>query len=231
MRSSSAWILLAALAPASLPAQEAYKVEAIKTAPPASISPEIGAVLQPGGYRVLDDQGKPFAELWLRKSIPAASQPAGPKGVIQFPFLQESELLGVMNLLGEAHDYRDQAIAKGVYTMRYGLQPVNGDHLGVSPFRDYVLLLPADKDKAVGALPRKQLETQSSESAGSSHPAVFFMLAAPTTGGGSPVPAMIRDEEKNTWRVLVPLDLAVKGEAKSVPYPVTIILVGASEGA
>ena len=67
--------------------------------------------------------------------------------------------------------------------MRYGLQPVNGDHLGVSPFRDYALLLPGAKDKTVAMLPRKQLETQSAESAGSSHPACSFMLAVPSSSG------------------------------------------------
>ncbi len=228
MRSLPAWLLLAALAPAGLRAQE-FKVEALKEGPPASVAPEIGATLQPGGFRVLDDQGQPFAEVWFRKSIPANAKPAGAKGVIQFPFLEESELLGVVNLHGEAHDYRDQTIAKGVYTMRYGLQPVNGDHLGVSPFRDYVLLLPSAKDKALAVLPRKQLETQSSESAGSSHPAIFFMLAVPPSGPSAP--SMIHDEEKNTWRVVVPLELAVKGEEKPVTLPVSIILVGMSEGA
>ena len=92
-----------------------------------------------------------------------------------------------MQFPGEGHDYRDQTIAKGVYTIRYGLQPVNGDHLGVSPFRDYALLLPAAKDKTVASLPRKQLEDQSAESAGTSHPAVFFMLDVP---GRRPRPAV-----------------------------------------
>jgi hypothetical protein len=222
-------ILLAALAPGNLWAQSAYKVEALKSGPPGSISPEVAGVLHPAGYRVVDDQGKPFAEIWLRKSIPATAKPSGPKGVIQFPFLQESELLGAIHLLGEAHDYRDQAIAKGVYTVRYGLQPVNGDHLGVSPFRDYVLLLPSGKDKSVAMLPRKQLETQSAETAGSSHPAVFFMLAAPSSAPAAPT--MIHDEEKNTWRVVVPLELAVKGDSTPVTLPVSIIVVGVSEGA
>jgi len=225
----SCWVLLAALAPAGVRAEEPYKVEALKSGPPGSVAPEVAAVLHPAGYRVLDGQGKPFAEFWLRKSIPASAKPAGPKGVIQFPFLQEGELLGVMQLIGEAHDYRDQAIAKGVYTVRYGLQPVNGDHLGVSPFRDYVLLLPGAKDKTVAMLPRKQLETQSAESAGSSHPAVFFMLAVPSSGPSGP--AMIHDEEKNTWRVVVPLELAVQGESAPVSLPVSIIVVGVSEGA
>ena len=75
---------------------------------------DLAGVLNAQGYRIIDDQGKPFAEIWLRKSVPASAKPAGAKGVIQFPFLAESELLGVMQLAGEAHDYRDQTIAKGL---------------------------------------------------------------------------------------------------------------------
>ena len=78
-----------------------------------------------------------------------ASRP-GPKGAVLFPVLAEGELLGALRFPGEGHDYRDQTIAKGVYTLRYGFQPVNGDHLGVSTYRDYALLVPAAKDKALG---------------------------------------------------------------------------------
>ena len=42
---------------------------------------------------------------------------------------------------------------------------------------------------------------------------------------------MIHDAEKNTWRVVVPLDLTVQGESKPMVYPVSIIVVGASEAA
>jgi hypothetical protein len=227
MRSLRLWSFLLALVPSNVLAEDAYKVQELKQAPPSTVAPEISWELRPEGYRVLDGEGKPLAEVWLRKSIPAAAKPSGAKGVIQFPFLAESELLGVMQFLGEGHDYRDQAIAKGVYTMRYGLQPVNGDHLGVSPFRDYSLLLPAAKDRSVASLPRKQLETQSSESAGSSHPAVFFMLDVPSAP--AKIPSMIHDEEKNTWRVVVPLNLSVKGESKPLTHPVSIIVVGVSE--
>jgi hypothetical protein len=230
MRSFSRWSALLLLLPGSLAAQEAYKVEELKQAPPSSIAPEIAPALVAQGYRVVDGQGKPFVDLWLRQSIPATSKPSGAKGVIQFPFLAESELLGVIQLHGEAHDYRDQAIAKGLYTLRYGHQPVNGDHLGVSPFGDYVLLLPGAKDTSLTALPRKQLETKSAETAGSSHPAVLFMLAVPPTVAGSP-PSMIHDAEKNTWRVVVPLSLTVQGESKPMVYPVSIIVVGTSEAA
>ena len=82
-------------------------------------------------------KGNTYAEFWLRKTIPASGKPTGPRGAVLYPILAEGELLGALRFPGEGHDYRDQTIAQGVYTLRYGLQPVNGDHLGVSPFRDY----------------------------------------------------------------------------------------------
>ena len=133
------------------------------------------------GYRVVDDQGKTYAEFWLRKSIPASEAPSGPQGAVQFPFLGSGELLGALRYPGEGRDYRDQSINKGVYTLRYGLQPVNGDHLGVSIFRDYALLLPASKDTTVAPLKKKPMEERSAESAGTSHPAVLILLSVPST--------------------------------------------------
>ena len=219
-------VVLLFLAPAVVSADD-FKVEAIKDGPPAGVAPEIASGLNGQGYRITDDQGKPFGDVWLRKAVPTTARPAGAKGAIQFPFLAEGELLGVLHLVGEAHDYRDQTIDKGLYTMRYGLQPINGDHLGVSPFRDYTLLLPAAKDKATAVLARKQLEAESSEAAGSTHPATFFMLSAPAD---APV-AMVHDEEQNTWRVVLPLSLIVEGESKPIAHPVSLIVSGMSPGA
>lgn len=42
---------------------------------------------------------------------------------------------------------------------------------------------------------------------------------------------MIHDAEKNTWRVVVPLSLSVKGESTPMSFSVSIIIVGASEAA
>jgi hypothetical protein len=233
MRSASSWNSWSAivlLLPGGLAAQEAYKVEELKQAPPSSIAPELSASLNSQAYRIKTADGKTFADFWLRKSIPAATKPSGANGVIQFPFLEQSELLGVVQLAVEGHDYRDQAIAKGAYTVRFGLQPVNGDHLGVSPFRDYILLLPAAKDRTLAILPRKQMETGSAEAVGSSHPAILFMLAVP--GASKPVkPSMVHDAEKNTWRLVVPLSLQVKGEPQPLEFPVSIVVVGTSEAA
>jgi hypothetical protein len=205
-------------------AQESIKVEALKQAPPSSIAAELLTALNSQGVRIQDGQGRPFAEIWLRKAIPAAEKPSGPKGPVQFPFLADGELLGVLQFATEGHDYRDQPIAKGVYTMRFGLQPVNGDHLGVSTYRDYVLLLPAGKDTSVAPPARKQLEERSAESAGTSHPASFLMLMAPQ--GAKSESSVLHDAEKNTWSVVLPLSLQVKGQAESMSYPVQLVVVG-----
>jgi hypothetical protein len=216
--------LFVALLPTVVRAQE-YKVEVLKEAPPAALSPAVKGGLEGQGYRVVDDQEKPYAEFWLRKAIPASSKPSGPQGAIQFPFLEEGELLGALRFPGEGHDYRDQTIAKGVYTLRYGLQPVNGDHLGVSDYRDYALLLLAAKDKDLANLAQKKLEDQSAESAGSSHPAILMLLSAPESAAKSG-PSMARNEEKDTWGAVIPLSLSVKGESSPVTQPVQLILIG-----
>jgi len=101
---------------------------------------------------------------------------------------------------------------------------VNGDHLGVSPFRDYALLLPAAKDTGVANLAKKPLEDRSSESAGTTHPAILMLLTAPDSGPKPP--AIARDEEKNTWGAVIPLRLGVKGSDAATEFPVQLIVVG-----
>jgi len=224
MRLSLLSLALVLLSEVSLKAEE-YKIEVLKEAPPSALSAAVRGELQGEGYRVVDDQGKTYAEFWLRKSIPASEKPEGPKGAIQFPFLASGELLGALRYPGEGRDYRDQAINKGVYTLRYGLQPVNGDHLGVSIFRDYALLLPAAKDMSVAPLAKKPMEERSAESAGTSHPAVLILLAVPAPPS---TPSMAHDAEKNTWAAEVPLSLKVKGTDGPMRLGIQLIVVGAA---
>lgn len=206
---------------------QTYKVEEIDAAPPSEVAPAIAATLDAKGYRISEEGGGPLVELWTRKAIPAAEKPGEAKGTIQLPFLAEGELIGVARVLEEAGDYRNQAIDKGVYTVRYGRLPVNGDHLGVSPFRDYALLLPADSDKDVAPLTRAKLEEGSSEAAGTSHPAIFSIIAAPKDAKV----AMTHDEEKDAWSVAIPLNLAVPGESEPIRHPVSLIVIGFSDAA
>jgi hypothetical protein len=224
MRCNRVIMLAVALLPTAVLAQESYKIEVLKQGPPPALAGAIKEVVDAQGYRVVDDQGKPYAEFWLRKAVPATARPAGPQGAVLYPILAEGELFGVLRFPGEGHDYRDQTIAGGVYTLRYGLQPVNGDHLGVSTYRDYALLVPAAKDKSVASLAKKRLEEQSAESAGTNHPAVLMLLEAPE--GAKSEPSMVHDEALNTWGAVVPLNLEVKGESGPATLPIQLILIG-----
>jgi hypothetical protein len=201
---------------------EEYKIEESREAPPSALSAAIRESLGPQGYRVLDGEGKLYAEIWLRKAVPASEAPAGAKGAILYPFLTVGELLGALRLPDIGHDNRDQTIARGVYTLRYGLQPVNGDHLGVSTYRDYALLLPAAKDTALARVARKPLEEKSAESAGTSHPAILMMVAPKS---GAKVPSMVHETVKDSWAAVVPLSLEVKGESRAA-QTVQMILIG-----
>jgi len=208
-------------------AEGPFKAEVLKEAPPDAFSAAIRAELATQGYRVVDAQGKPYADIWLRKATPASGKPAGVAGTVQFPTLGSGVLLGGIRFAGDGQDYRDQTIAKGAYTLRYGLQPQNGAHLGVSPFRDYAMMLPSAKDTTTADLAAGPLNERSAEAAGTSHPGILMLLAAaePAKAGE---PAMAEDKEKATWALVVPIPLAVKGDAAPAALDVQIIVSGAA---
>jgi len=190
-----------------------HKAEKLNEAAPESISADVRSHLDGSGW-IVSENGKPLLKIWLRKSVPGQSKPGGPKGNVLFPFLAEGELLGAVEVLGEIGDYRDQPIAPGVYTFRYGLQPVNGDHLGTSPFRDYGCLVPSKIDQKPAALTKKSLEKQSAEAAGSSHPAIMMFLAV--EGDGVPG-SVVRDDANDRTSVILPLNVESEGAASKFP--------------
>jgi hypothetical protein len=87
--------------------------------------------------------------------------------------VEEGSLIGAVNVPGEFRDIRGRVIKPGIYTLRYGLQPENGDHLGVSPFRHFLLLSPAAVD--IDPAPRGHDGTVelSKQAIGGSHPGVW----------------------------------------------------------
>ena len=183
------------------------------------LSAEIRAELAGRAYCVIDSNGKPYVDLWLRKSTPASGKPAGARGRVQFPMLADGTLLGAVRYRSDGQDFRDQTIAAEVYTLRYGLQPLTDAHARQSPFRDFALLLPAAEDSSPAALPRKLLEEKSADASGSTHPAVLTLLAVEQAGL-----RIVEDEANHTRGVVVPLALTVKGEPMALD--VQIIITG-----
>lgn len=205
-------------------AQEAYRVEAWKEAVPDAVPQFLASELETPGCVIKSAPGDERIAIWMRKAIPARSKPAGADGAVQFPFLVPGELLGVLYYQAEGRDHRDQSIEPGLYSIRYGLHPVNGDHLGVSPYRDYALLVPAHLEKSAGVLAVRELERESAEASGTNHPAVLLLNAAPE---GSVPFTISKDEAKEFWRVAIPLRLVVEGESVAdKPHVVWLVFDG-----
>ena len=81
---------------------------------------------------------------WMR-SAPFDGEPASGFG-IRFDNIPEGAFLGVLEFPQRGSDFREQAVPPGLYTLRFGLHPEDGNHMGVAASRDFALLSPVDKD-------------------------------------------------------------------------------------
>jgi hypothetical protein len=81
---------------------------------------------------------------WMR-SAPFEGELASGFGV-RFDNVPEGAFLGVLEFPERGSDFREQSVPPGVYTIRFGLHPEDGNHMGVAPSRDFALLSPVDQD-------------------------------------------------------------------------------------
>jgi hypothetical protein len=183
----------------------------------SAVPSAVRQTLDTKGYRVLIDDAV-VCELWFEKNL-AVQSGKDIQGVI-FPQLAESTLVGVLHFPRTSTDFRGQAIPAGFYTLRYELLPEDGNHLGVAPNRDFLLLIPADTDTDPTATFKfQQLVGMSRKATGTKHPGPLSL--AQTDRGGLPMVSK-DDQEHWTFSTLVklssgeqlPLGLVVKGIAQ-----------------
>lgn len=153
-------------------------------APPSEVAPAIASALQQSGAKITNN-GAAYCEIWFR-----TQKPAGPKSTeenVTLPNIPFGALLGVIRFDGNGADRRGQTIKPGVYTLRYGIIPVNGDHQGAAPQRDFLLMTPAADDRDLNAAPNfDALVAMSRKASGTPHPAVLsFWKADSATPGFS----------------------------------------------
>ena len=178
-----------------------------------------------GVKQALEDKGysitvgdKVLVQMWLRKAVPVADKPAA-DGLF-YPQLTPGELIGVATFPEATRDFRNQLVKPGTYTMRYELIPADGDHLGVSPNRDFVLLSPIADDTDANAVYKfEDMVALSRKSTGTKHPQPFCLID-PKSGG----PKVTRDED-NDYTIFstslslaggktIPISFIVKGQAQ-----------------
>lgn len=198
--------------------QEGYKAETIG-APPADVPAALQSTLDAQGVRVTDAKGATLCEVWLRKTLPASANPSTSSDVL-YGSLPEGAFLGVLHFTAPTTDFRSQTIKAGFYTIRYGLIPQDGNHMGVNPTRDAFVLAPvsadSDPDKTLSF---DDLVKASRLASGTPHPGFLVGAAA----SGTTFPSIFKDDSGN-------IDLQMKGHGKSGDLPLAFTVVGHWQG-
>ncbi|HEV3513903.1 MAG TPA: hypothetical protein VGS05_19505 [Candidatus Sulfotelmatobacter sp.] len=196
-----------------LSAAQTGKVEITGPLTDTAVPEQIRQSLQDTGYRLILDDPKPACELWLRKNIPAQTK-TDAEGV-DYPELAESTLLGVMHFSQAAADFRGQQIPAGFYTLRYALMPDDGNHLGVSPNRDFLLLIPAQSDSDPSATFKfEELVILSAKTVGTKHPSPLSLPPADKPSSGT-----VAKDDQDHWIFSGALKLA---SGKEIPFALIV---------
>lgn len=184
-------------------------------APPSDLAPAFASMMAQQGYKVLGPGGSMYCEVWFRTSLPQGKKST--EESVAFPTIPHGSLIGVIRFPAAAADRRGQTLKPGTYTMRYSMYPVNGDHLGVAPQRDFLVLVPAAEDKDPNSTPGfDDLMAMSRKASGTPHPAV---LSLETPVGGASVPGLSKEGDHD-WSLAVkvgdtPMALIVAGKAEA----------------
>jgi hypothetical protein len=189
-----------------------YKVEPAG-APPSELPAAVSAMLQKDGSKIVAGNGSAFCEVWFRSAAPAGTKST--EDGVSVPTIPQGSLVGALRFPARGADRRGQSIKPGVYTLRYALQPVNGDHQGVAPQRDFLLMVPVADDPGPTATPGfDDLVKLSTKASGTPHPAVLSMSSSSNTTFPE-----LKKEGENDWALHVKL-----GDT-----PIEVILVGKAE--
>jgi hypothetical protein len=199
-----------------------YSVETIDEAPDAEeVSDEIAELIAEQGVRVKRGSTRTVCELWFCKqwNVDADFEATSQR---LYPFTP-GQLIGLLHFSRRGSEFRDQAISSGWYTLRFALQPVDGNHVGTSPTRDFFLLVDAERDELPENWEMDALNESSAEAAGSSHPAMLCLQRA--TEGSE---LALRHDEQHDWWILHLVGQGKAGE-KTIEIPIDLVVVGHAE--
>jgi hypothetical protein len=158
-------VVLCALALSSAIATAQTKVDPLPEKPPSQIAPAIASLLQPSGIKAI--VGGATLDIWWAQAIALSGDGPGWSNV------ESGTLVGAMRISGPYKEIRGKVVGPGVYTLRYGLQPQNGDHLGISAFREFLVLSPVVVDTDPKVLGFDGVVALSKQVIGTSHPAAM----------------------------------------------------------
>lgn len=196
-----------------------YSVKEAATPAPKELQDAVRKVLKDKSVQVLDAKGAVIYEFWFRRDVPVKATAAQIQNSLTYQEVPETTLLGAVKFDQPITDYRKQKIKAGVYTLRFAVQPMNGDHMGTAPYSEFVLLVPADKDKTPDPLAdAKSLYELSEEASGKSHPAIMLLVPSGKPPATPEVTKMGTD-----WVLKLKEDAAADGKKAILGLGLTVI--------
>lgn len=207
-------------------AEDEIKIESEKAAPPKETPEKILPRLSEESDKIASEEAT-IMQIWWVKDVPV-KDPFKPTLQIKYPFAQ-GELLGVVQVPedGSAADFRGQEIPAGVYTLRYGQQPVDGNHLGTSDVSDFCLLVSLEEDQDPAPLaPVEKLFKQSAKAAGTSHPAIFLLAPPPKMELSEK--GIKHDKGKELWILEFNFPGKIKDKDQKVPFRLVVSGISAA---
>lgn len=218
IRGLKAIVLLIAVA--FIPSAGAFaadnKLEAIGGCSDPGASDALKKALDTKGWRVTLPDGA-YCDIWLRAALPAGKTDA--PGAV-YTWLGESTLIGVISFAKATTDFRGQPVKPGSYTVRYAVHPTDGNHMGISPIRDFLVMVPVAIDVNPDAQFKfEELTKMSTKVTGTNHPGVLSLIQS----GSAPAAPKLETNESNqvvfsaaikTQSGAMPISFVVKGHAE-----------------
>ena len=190
-----------------------YKAEVGGAPPPDAAARYQEIPFHAQSVKVVNDKGNLYCEVWLRASEPPAGKSVEQN--VTLPEIPHGSLLGLIAFPADSEDRRGQKIKAGTYTLRYGNFPINGDHQGAAPQRDFFVLSKVADDPTSAPVPKfDDLINLSKKASGTPHPLVMSIWKADAPKDG------FAREGENDWVL-----------QKSIgKLPFAIILIGKADG-
>jgi hypothetical protein len=146
--------------------------------PPKELSEAVRVLLDTKAMTVSDAKGKVICTVWPRKSLESKAADKVEAG-LTYANLDESTVIGAVRFPEGWSDYRKQKVKTGVYTLRLGIQPMDGDHMGTAPYNEFGLLCPAGKDAKPDLMTAEELHELSTGSTTRKHPGLVLLFPNP----------------------------------------------------
>lgn len=180
--------LLAALVVASATLAAAPKPTPIGP-PPDALPSGLARGLAAQGLAVGLDGGT-VVEFWLRGEVVAREDDPSALGA-ELSRIERGALLGVVRFAEDWSDYKGTRVLAGTYALRYAVRPDDGNHMGVSVYRDFAILVPAEVDPGGDTVALDALIEGGRRATGTTHPASLALFPVPEE---TDLPAVVRNE-------------------------------------